>query len=220
MSWEKDKLVASSDFTSLRKRVIDECKTRRSRTGDISSVSKGDVIKASHINGMIDLLNAVNSNKTSSTDRSKGDKLQVIGTYLDGACTVFEAAPTQGNSSQCKTGCVGLCQGCTGSCQGECTSCTGSCTGGCSGSCTGSCTGGCSADCADGCSGSCEDSCSGSCTTDCASGCTGSCENGCEGRGCFGECYGCVNCYGCGDGCSFECGHQCGDSCASGGYYT
>lgn len=116
-----------------------------------------------------------------------------------------------GGSSDCASGCQGICVGCAG-CSNACTSCTSctSCTDACT-SCQG-CTGcwdvctscsGCS-----GCTG-CGDSCHSGCGT-CGYNCTGCSGCGDLCTGCTG-CSGCTGCGGCDQFCS-SCGYSCSHS--------
>lgn len=231
----------ASDFIELKNQIKNELLQRRIYKPNLSSFAKEyedynvneptekGLIKAEHINIIIDQINQMRNSHTTATSHQTKISLGDLKTIVDG----YTAKEIYSKENDCSTGgCAGMCvdecgntcsSGCVGSCGDGCTgscseSCKGDCVTGCS-SCGGSCSNNCSANCGDGCQG-CSAACKNNCTGKCKTTCTGECKNTCYQcshscstgcakactTGCYGTCKGCT-------GCSRTCSGSCGSSC-------
>ena len=175
--------ISASDINALKTRIYAEASRRSVSYTTYTNATAGDKATAAFINSLINPMNTINSDKTSTSTVSINEKIYPFSTTFNSALTTFEGTAVNASNSNCKSGCLGLCQGtCTGTCQGCGSGCASTCTG-CSGTCSGTCSG---------CSGTCSGTCSG------CSGCSGCGSCGgwqCQWDGdpCAGNCssYGC-----------------------------
>lgn len=201
----------ASDFIELKNQIKNELLQRRIYNPNLSSFAKDyenynvseptkkGLVKAEHINIIIDQINQMRNDHTTATSRKTKISLGDLKTIIDG----YTAKEIESKENDCSTG------GCAGMCATECgnncnINCSDGCTGQCGDGCTGSCSTSCKGDCVTGCS-SCGGSCSSNCSANCGDGCQG-CSAACK-KSCTGSCKG---------NCKSVCTVRCDETCAVG----